>query len=109
MLLTLMLSAAGVDTAVAKDNKSKTETVEYALTPEPHCQNCVNKIKGNLRFEKGVKSVEVNLTEKTVAITYSPAATTPEKLTQALAKIGYTARQAAQANCCATDSCTVCE
>ena len=27
------------------------KTVDLTTTPQMHCQNCENKIKGNLRFE----------------------------------------------------------
>lgn len=91
MSIVLMMSFFGTNNAVAKDEVKKVETVEYALTPAPHCQNCVNKIKGNLRFEKGVKSIEVDLEKKSVRISFSPEATSEEKLKEALKKIGYTA------------------
>lgn len=90
MLLALLFVGVGANVAVAKE-KDKVETVVYALTPAPTCQNCVNKIKGNLRFEKGVKAVNVDLKTKSVSITYLPKATTQDKLVAALKKIGYTA------------------
>ena len=36
---------------LAKDIK----TVVVTTQPQMHCSGCENKIKGNLRFEKGVK------------------------------------------------------
>lgn len=89
-LLTSLCSLMGVNTATAKE-KTPDETVVFALSPEPTCQNCVNKIKGNLRFEKGIKAIEVDLTKKNVTLTYSPKSTTAENLVKALKKIGYTA------------------
>ena len=91
MSIVLMMTFFGIDNAVAKDDAKKVQTVEYSLTPAPHCQNCVNKIKGNLRFEKGVKNIEVDLEKKSVRISFSPEATSEEKLKEALKKIGYTA------------------
>ena len=55
------------------------------------CQNCENKIKGNLRFEKGVKKIETNLSEQRITIEYDADKTCPEKLEEALQKIGYKA------------------
>lgn len=104
MLIAFMAFAFIGNSALGKDD-AKIATVEYALTPAPHCQNCVNKIKGNLRFEKGVKAIDVDLKKKTVAIAYSPKATNPEKLAAALSKIGYQASPY-QAECRA-DSCAV--
>lgn len=83
--------ALGASVAYAKDNKKKTESIEYSLSPAPHCQNCVNKIQSNLRFEKGVKEVNVDLEKKTVTIAFLPKDTNSEKLAEALKKIGYTA------------------
>ena len=59
-------------------------------TPEMHCQNCEKKIKENIRFEAGVKNIETNLEKQQVVITYDPSKTDSKKLTQAIAKIGYT-------------------
>ena len=108
LLVVLMMTFFGFSNAVAKEDAKNLETVEYVLTPAPHCQNCVNKIKGNIRFEKGVKNIEVDLEKKSVRISFSPKATTEEKLKEALKKIGYTAttdseesqKQASSEDCC---------
>lgn len=41
----------------AKDIK----TVVFTTTPQMHCAACKNKIKSNLRFEKGIKSIETSV------------------------------------------------
>lgn len=87
-LMALLLISLNPFTLSAKETV-KNDTVSFALTPPPTCQNCVNKIKSNLRFEKGVKDIDVNLDTKSVSIVYSPKATDSEKLTKALGKIGY--------------------
>ncbi len=81
---------AGGESLSAKD-KAENKVVVYALTPAPSCQNCVKKIKENLRFEKGVKDIDVDLEKKSVSLTYSPKDTNEENLVKALKKIGYTA------------------
>ena len=58
-------------------------------TPEMHCESCENKIKGNMRFEKGVVKVETNLDRQEVAITYNPKKNNVEGLRKAMKKIGY--------------------
>lgn len=58
-------------------------------TPEMHCESCENKIKGNMRFEKGVKKVETSLERQEVAITYDAKKTNVENLRAAMKKIGY--------------------
>lgn len=91
LILVALFVALGTSNATAAKDKKDVATVEYALSPAPHCQNCVNKIKGNLRFEKGVKDIVVDLEKKSVTITYTPKSTNEEKLASALKKIGYTA------------------
>lgn len=92
VLLIMFSFAIGVEPMVAKE-KEKNEVAVFLLTPAPVCQNCVNKITSNLRFEKGVKDISVNLAEKNVTLIYSPKSTNPENLAKALKKIGYTATQ----------------
>lgn len=58
-------------------------------TPQMHCENCENKIKSNMRFEKGVKKVETNLKTQEVTITYDPAKNSVEGLQAGMKKIGY--------------------
>lgn len=57
--------------------------------PQMSCQNCENKIKGNLRFEKGIKKIETNLAEQRVTIEYDAEKTDPQKIEKAFDKIGY--------------------
>lgn len=37
------------------------KTVFFTTTPQMHCAACENKIKNNLRFEKGIKSIETSV------------------------------------------------
>ena len=60
----------------AKDIK----TVVVTTTPQMHCENCEAKIKGNLRFEKGVKDIETNIEAQTVTIKYDAEKTSEEKI-----------------------------
>ena len=58
-------------------------------TPAMHCENCENKIKSNMRFEKGVKNVETSLERQEVSITYDAKKNNVEGLQAAMKKIGY--------------------
>ena len=62
MIASLLLMAGSQDLRV------------LVMTPSPkmHCESCENKIKSNMRFEKGVKKVETNLKTQEVSITYDP-------------------------------------
>lgn len=75
----------------AKDApKASNDTViVLTLTPKMHCQNCVNKVKKNIRFEKGVKDIAVNLEKNEVTIKADKSKTDTEKLAKGFAKIGY--------------------
>ena len=89
----LLLALATTLTAAAKDIK----TLVVTTTPQMHCTNCEKKIKGNLRFEKGVTKIETDVEGQKVTITYDADKTTPERITQAFQKFGYTARPVAPA------------
>jgi copper chaperone CopZ len=58
-------------------------------TPQMHCESCENKIKKNMRFEKGVKKVETNIEKQEVTITYDPEKNNVEGLQKGMKKIGY--------------------
>ncbi len=58
-------------------------------TPEMHCERCENKIKKNLRFEKGMVKIETSIKEQTVTVTYDATKTDVEKIQAAMKKIGY--------------------
>ena len=84
-LLALSLIAIGALSIYAKDIK------EYVVTTQPpmSCQNCENRIKGNLRFEKGVKKIETDLEHQRVTVTYDADKTNEANLEQAFGKLDY--------------------
>ena len=86
-LIAMMAVACFTVTCFAKDIK----TVVLKTVPEMHCTNCENKIKKNIRFEKGIKEIETNLKDKTVTIKYDADKTTVDKIIVGFSKIGYEA------------------
>lgn len=84
LLLTLALCAI---TSFAKDIK----TIVVTPNPQMHCESCENKIKNNMRFEKGIKGIGTNISRQEVTLTYDADKTTPEKLMKGFEKFGYTA------------------
>ena len=52
------------------------KTVVFATTPQMHCAACENKIKNNLRFEKGIKNIETSVPNQTVTVKYNADKTT---------------------------------
>lgn len=97
LLTIVMMMVCSVSVASAKDKKGN-EVAVFTVAPKMHCQNCENKIKSNLRFEKGVSNVTTNLKEQVVTVTYNPAKTDKEKITKAFKKIGYTATEGKSSN-----------
>ncbi len=82
----MMLTAV---VGMAKDIK----TVVVTTQPEMHCASCETKIKGNLRFEKGVKQIECDIPQQRVTITFDADKTTPENIIQSFGKFGYKATE----------------
>ena len=105
LLLTMLLMAA---VTFAKDIK----TVVFTTQPQMHCESCENKIKGNLRFEKGIKNIETNVDEQAVTIQYDADKTNEEAIMKAFCKIGYqaTKKEAAKKECCEKkENCDKCK
>ena len=67
------------------------KTVVLKTQPEMHCANCEKKIKENVRFEKGVKSIKTDLKTKTVTIEYDAEKTNVQNIIQGFKKIKYEA------------------
>ena len=87
----VVLSAMMLTTVVgmAKDLK----TLVVTTVPQMHCASCENKIKGNLRFEKGVKQIECDIPKQMVTITYDGEKTNPEAIMKSFTKFGYKATE----------------
>ena len=86
VLSAMMLTAL---VAMAKDIK----TVVVTTQPQMHCENCEKKIKGNLRFEKGVKEIQCDIKEQCVTITYDADKTNAEAIIRSFGKFGYKATE----------------
>ena len=61
--------------------------------PEMHCANCEKKIKENIRFEKGVKSIKTDLKTKTVTVEYDAEKTNVQDIIKGFKKIKYEASE----------------
>lgn len=84
---TLLIALTVTLACTAKDIK----TVVLNTAPEMHCSSCENRIKSNIRFEKGVKDIETNLADKTVTVTYDADKTNVEQIIEGFKKIDYVA------------------
>lgn len=86
--------------ATAKDIK----TAVFTTRPEMHCEGCENRIKNNLRFEKGIKKIETDVPNQAVTITYDADKTDIQAIIKGFKKIDYDAtvkQDCAEKSCCA--------
>ncbi len=67
------------------------KTLRVTTEPQMSCSNCENKIKKNIRFEKGVHEITTDLEGQVVTVVYDADKTNEENLVKAFDKIKYTA------------------
>ena len=90
----LFIALAIAGSCFGKDVK----TVVLTTHPQMHCANCEKKIKDNIRFEKGIKSIKTNLDDKTITIEYDAEKTTVEDIIKGFEKIKYEAQEVKPTN-----------
>ena len=73
--------------------KAENRTVFFSVNPPLVCNNCETKMKENIRFEKGVKSVKPSAKKGTVEIVYDDSKTHISNLVAGFKKIGYEATE----------------
>lgn len=110
-LLTLLCCAFLICGAAYAENKTVTFTVDPPLV----CNNCENKVKENIRFEKGVKAVKPSAKKGIVEVTYDDKKTDVGALKEGFKKIGYNASELeptvcpeAPAPCCSESPAPAC-
>lgn len=67
------------------------KTLRVTTEPVMVCHNCENKIKKNLRFEKGISNITTDINRQVVTIIYDADKTNPDKILKAFGKIQYKA------------------
>ncbi|HEU5154674.1 MAG TPA: heavy metal translocating P-type ATPase [Gemmatimonadales bacterium] len=73
------------------------ETIELPVTGM-HCASCQSRVQRSLAEQPGVVDASVNLLLNTAAVTFDPAATSPERLVQAIRETGYESEVPRSAN-----------
>ncbi len=81
--------------SLAAQAETKTDTLVVTPSPKMTCENCVKKIKQNIRFVKGTKNIIVSLPQQTVTIVYDKQKSGYDDYTAAFRKIGYQVKPAA--------------
>lgn len=87
IVLSLMVMATL--NVIATSKKPACDTLTITTTPQMHCASCENKIKQNIRFVKGVKSITTSIPNQRVIIVYDSRKATLPEFTAAFKKIGY--------------------
>lgn len=87
----MFLMAALLISMAAYAKSENEQTLTFKVNPALSCGNCEQKIKSNLRFEKGVSAIEAKAPGNIVKVTYDTKKTDAEKLTKAFSKLGYNA------------------
>ncbi len=77
-------------TFTAKSQEQKKEET-ITIKTSAVCSMCKERIESAMAFEKGVKSVTLDVKTKILTITYKTSKTNPDKLKAAITKIGYDA------------------
>ena len=79
----------GVVTFAQQPKKNTTEEVKIKTSAV--CGMCKEKIEKGLAFEKGIKDVSLDTDTKIVTVTYKNTKTNPQKIKEAISKLGYDA------------------
>lgn len=88
LLVFASISSVAFAQKVKKEKPKKNqETVEFVVTNEDLCNNCVKKINNNIAFEKGVTGLDIDQENNLVKVTYRKDRTSADKLKGAFFKI----------------------
>ena len=55
------------------------------------CESCGSRLEKAVFNEKGIKRVDLDEASKTLTIVYNPSKTSPDKIRQAISKVGFDA------------------
>lgn len=107
----LLLLLVGARAYAQDADHSKFESVD--IHSNAVCDMCVTTIQTEMLYVKGVQAVKVNLDANTIHVDYKPSKTNPDKLRQAVAKLGYmaddvmpdAAARKALPDCCQAEGC----
>ena len=86
-ILIALIAVVAITNSV--DAKSKKEIKKVTYSCEMDCESCETKIKKNIPYEKGVKSVTTDMEAQTVTIEYRADKNSDEKIQDALVKLGF--------------------
>lgn len=92
IVIALLVGLTSINAQERKANAKAGKSEVVYFIPNMHCERCQAKIEKAITLEKGVKDLVFDLKAQKLTIVYQKQETTPEKLRQALAKMGYEAK-----------------
>lgn len=95
-LVMLVIFGLSTLTGFSQENKeevNKKEVKTVYFKSNLTCHGCMNDVKENIAYEKGVKDLKVDLNTNIITITYKTAKTDENKLEAAIKKLGYAANK----------------
>ncbi len=92
-LLFSFLMVCGFSTTAVAQSKVATIKIQASIYCDhcKQCESCGTRLEKAVFSEKGIKRVDIDETEKTLNVVYNPNKTSPEKIRQAIAKVGFDA------------------
>lgn len=88
VILLVSVFSFSVNDVKAQDTK-KTATIKIKTSAQ--CDMCKERLEKAFAYEKGVKKSELDVETAVFTVEYNPKKTTPEKLKEAVTKVGYDA------------------
>ena len=92
IVIALLVGLTSINAQERKANAKAGQSEVVYFIPNMHCERCQAKIEKAITLEKGVKDLVFDLKAQKLTIVYQKQETTPEKLRQALTKMGYEAK-----------------
>lgn len=90
--LLIILGVFAATTALSQQKPIKVaDGYKIEIKTSAVCEMCKETIEQDLTFEKGVKTVNLDVDTKVVTIVYNDKKTTPEALRTRISKVGYNA------------------
>ncbi len=81
----------GLAVQAQKSAPTNTNVVEAKIKTTAVCNDCKTRLEHHMKFEKGVKSANLDLESKVLTVAYQPKKTNEAKLRTAITKAGYMA------------------
>ena len=87
----MVIAATSLSASAQKSRQ--VDTLLVTTIPEMHCSGCEERIKENIRFVKGVKSIQTSVPEQKVTIIYQKNKAKYEDFVKGFGRRGYEIEQ----------------